>query len=116
MNTAYVKELSTGKILTSSSGQDENNPNHVSAINNFVTSRGWSPASYEVGFTTQEAVEAMRASAITPMEAWESQMRETDSLPRWFEDYITENPVTLAPGRAKDSYDAKVALRAGRPV
>jgi hypothetical protein len=38
------------------------------------------------------------------------------SMPRWFEDYITENSVTLAPGRAKDSYDAKVALRAGRPV
>jgi hypothetical protein len=48
---------------------------------------------------------------------WETDMQATDSsMPRWFEDYITENPVTLAPGRAKDSYDAKVALRAGRPV
>ncbi len=53
----------------------------------------------------------------TPTELWEKSMRNTDrTMPRWFEDYITENPVTLAPGRAKDSYDAKVALRAGRPV
>ena len=48
---------------------------------------------------------------------WQASMSATDSsMPRWFEDYITENSVTLAPGRAKDSYDAKVALRAGRPV
>ncbi len=80
-----------------------------------MTSRGWSPASYEVGFTTQEAVEAMRASAITPMEAWESQMRETDSIPRWFEDYVTENSVALAPGKSKESYDAKVSLRSNKP-
>ncbi len=117
MKTSYVKELSTGRILTSTGNQDENNPIHVSAINRFVTSRGWNPVDYEVGFDTQEAVEAMMASAITPMEVWEKQMRDTDSTtPRWFEDYITESSVTLAPGRAKDSYDAKVALRAGRPV
>ena len=52
-----------------------------------------------------------------PMNDWQASMSATDSsMPRWFEDYITENSVTLAPGRAKDSYDAKVALRAGRPV
>ena len=52
-----------------------------------------------------------------PMADWKAAMQASDSTtPRWFEDYITENSVTLAPGRAKDSYDAKVALRAGRPV
>jgi hypothetical protein len=52
-----------------------------------------------------------------PMKDWQASMSATDStIPRWFEDYISENSVTLAPGRAKDSYDAKVALRAGRPV
>ena len=52
------------------------------------------------------------------LERWRRVMRKSDLslMPRWFEDYITENSVTLAPGRAKDSYDAKVALRAGRPV
>ena len=54
---------------------------------------------------------------LTALELWEKSMRGTDrNMPRWFEDYISENSVTLAPGRAKDSYDAKVALRAGRPV
>ncbi len=47
---------------------------------------------------------------------WETSMQASDSsIPRWFEDYITENSVTLAPGRAKDSYDAKVALRGEKP-
>ena len=47
---------------------------------------------------------------------WQASMSATDSsMPRWFEDYITENSVTLAPGRAKDSYDAKVALRGEKP-
>ena len=55
--------------------------------------------------------------ASTPaMVSWEASMKATDSsMPRWFEDYITENSVTLAPGKSKESYDAKVALRAGRP-
>ena len=53
----------------------------------------------------------------TAMQLWEQSMAQTDSsLPRWFEDFITENSATLSPGRVKDSYDAKVALRAGRPV
>ena len=113
--TSYVKELSTGRILSSTDKQDETNPIHIAAVESFVTSRGWNPVDYEVGFDTQEAVEAMMASAITPMEVWESQMRETDSIPRWFEDFITENSVTLAPGRSKESYDEKVALRGEKP-
>jgi hypothetical protein len=53
----------------------------------------------------------------TALDIWKQDMSATDSsMPRWFEDYITENAVTLAPGKAKDSYDAKVALRAGRPM
>ncbi len=68
------------------------------------------------GDMTEEAL-AYKVSVFTPLLLWESDMLKTDStIPRWFEDYITENSVTLAPGRAKDSYDAKVALRAGRPV
>ncbi len=52
----------------------------------------------------------------TAMELWEKSMRNTDSsMPRWFEDYLTENPVTLAPGRSKESYDEKVALRGQKP-
>ena len=48
---------------------------------------------------------------------WESSMQASDStgIPRWFEDYVTENSIGLAPGRAKDNYDAKVALRATKP-
>ena len=47
---------------------------------------------------------------------WKDSMQETDaSMPRWFEDYVTENSVTLADGKAKDSYDAKVLLRSEKP-
>jgi hypothetical protein len=66
---------------------------------------------------TDRDIEEAQVLADKPMQDWKASMQATDSTcPRWFEDYVTENPVTLAPGRAKDSYDAKVALRAGRPV
>ena len=82
-----------------------------------------SPPSYASGYETVDPVAktivyaSTQHTADTDMKQLELDMQETDSsCPRWFEDYVTENPVTLAPGRAKDSYDAKVALRAGRPV
>ena len=56
MTTAYVKELSTGKILASTGGQNQNNLIHIEAINNFVTSRGWSLDDYEVGFADDDVV------------------------------------------------------------
>lgn len=56
MTTSYVKEKATGKILTSSSGQDQNNPIHIEAMNNFVTSRGWSLSNYEIGFADDNVV------------------------------------------------------------
>ena len=57
MATSYVKEKTTGKILTSISGQDQNNPIHTEAMNNFVTSRGWSLNDYEIGFADDNVVE-----------------------------------------------------------
>ena len=52
----------------------------------------------------------------TALELWEASMQATDSsCPRWFEDYVTENSVILAPGKSKESYDAKVALRGEKP-
>jgi len=56
MATSYIKEKSTGKILTSTTGQNQNNPIHVEAMNNFVTSRGWSLDGYEVGFANDNVV------------------------------------------------------------
>ena len=51
-----------------------------------------------------------------PMKDWQASMASTDStMPRWFEDYVTENSVALAPGKSKESYDAKVALRGQKP-
>ena len=52
----------------------------------------------------------------TALDLWVKDMQATDSTcPRWFEDYVTENSVALAPGKSKDSYDAKVALRGEKP-
>ena len=51
----------------------------------------------------------------TPMRHWKSQMESTDSLPRWFEDVVTDGSVILKPGRVKDNYDEKVRLRGTKP-
>ena len=56
MATSYLKEKSTGKILTSTSEQDSNNPAHTEVLNTFVTSRGWSLDDYEVGFADDDVV------------------------------------------------------------
>ena len=56
MTTSYVKEKATNKVLTSTNGQDQNNPIHVEAVNNFVISRGWSLDDYEVGFADDNVV------------------------------------------------------------
>ena len=56
MATSYLKEKSTGKILTSTSEQNSNNPAHTEVLNTFVTSRGWSLDDYEVGFADDNVV------------------------------------------------------------
>jgi hypothetical protein len=67
--------------------------------------------------------EAHKAEALasvhvpTALEIWQQDMTKTDSsCPRWFEDYVTENSVALAPGKSKESYDAKVSLRSNKPL
>ncbi len=57
MATSYIKEKSTGKILTSTTGQDQNNPIHTEAMNNFVTSRGWNLDDYDIGFADDNVVD-----------------------------------------------------------
>ena len=74
----------------------------------------------QVPFTEQEEIdrdaEEASETAKKPMSDWQASMQATDaSCPRWFEDYVTENSVTLADGKAKDSYDAKVLLRSEKP-
>ena len=59
MTTSYVKEKATNKVLTSTNGQDQNNPIHVEAVNNFVISRGWSLDDYEVGFADDNVVKEL---------------------------------------------------------
>jgi len=53
----------------------------------------------------------------TPMDDWRYAMQKSDHslMDRLMEDYITEQGITLRPGRVKDNYDAKVALRRERP-
>jgi len=117
MTTAYVKELSTGKILTSTNGQDENNPIHIKAINNFVTSRGWNTADYEVGFDTEEAVKNMLESAVTPFEKWKEDIAESDgAMPRYLEDHIKDDHDGIAGNEfLQGKYDEKKLLRATKP-
>ena len=70
-------------------------------------------AQEQIAADTQTAQEL----AEKPMREWKASMQKTDSsCPRWFEDYVTENSVALAPGKSKESYDAKVLLRSNKPL
>lgn len=111
---AYIQRKSDGKILHSCSGQSV--AKDSASLQEFITSRGWALADYTIADGDEATIKALIASAVTPMETWEQNIKATDATcPRWFEDYVTENSITLAPGRVKDNYDAKVALRATKP-
>ena len=116
MSTGYIKRLSDGRILCSNSSQDENNPAHLQALQNFVTSRGWSLSDYEIGFKTKAEVQDMIDNARTSLEQWINNMRGTDDIPRWMEDHIRDDHGGVA-GNAQlqAKYDAKVALRNTKP-
>ena len=65
---------------------------------------------------TDRDIEEAQVLADKPMQDWKASIQATDSTcPRWFEDYVTENSVALADGKAKDSYDAKIQLRSEKP-
>jgi len=51
----------------------------------------------------------------TDMEIWIRDMKDTDKLPRWAEDLITDNPTFTINEYTKTKYDDKVALRATKP-
>lgn len=118
MTNRYSKQISTGLIIESQGGDAKTGTDALLAN----ASQHYPANDIEVGYCTDAELKAMlEAREIAkdladPLGKWQREMQATDSsMPRWFEDYITENPVTLAPGRAKDSYDAKVALRGEKP-
>ena len=114
--SAYIQNISTGKIFYSCSSQTIDNANHLATLQDMVTRRGWLLSDYVIADGTEAEIKAMIASSKTPRELWGQSMKATDSsCPRWFEDYVTENSVALAPGKSKESYDAKVALRGEKP-
>ena len=72
------------------------------------------PATWVIDPATNAITERSRRPK--PMRDWTRVMEATDTnLPRWFEDAVTEGSVILKPGRVKDNYDAKVALRGNKP-
>ena len=92
---------------------------HISTYGGFVAQR---PVTGSLSYWVVDEVaktithDSVEESSYTAMRDWANSMTFTDATcPRWFEDYVTENNITLAPGRVKDNYDAKVALRATIP-
>jgi hypothetical protein len=92
---------------------------HVAEFGGFVApSPGHQTKYWIVGNNTLTWDSTLEASdlAKVPLINWAASMQETDaSMPRWFEDYVTENSVALAPGKSKESYDAKVKRRSEKP-
>jgi hypothetical protein len=116
MKTSYVKEKSTGKILTSSDGQDETNPVHIAAVESFVTSRGWNLADYEIGFADEQVVKSMIDASVTALETWARDMRAFP-MSREIEEHITAKHGGIADSDKQQLiYDAKIARLAEKPL
>ena len=112
----FIKRKSDGKILHSCSTQTIDNPDHMASAETFLTSKGFSLADYEIADSTRDGVTTMIKDAITPMKAWENDMRGTDSgMPRYLEDLITDNSNLIIHENMKTRYDEKIELRATKP-
>ena len=112
----YSKQISTGLIIESQSGEGSTDALLTNASQHH-------PANdIEVGYCTDAELKVMLDAKdvandiANPLQKWVRDMQATDSTcPRWFEDYVTENSVALAPGKSKESYDAKVLHRSEKP-
>lgn len=74
----------------------------------------------QVPFAPQEEAdhdaEAAANAAAQPLLDWGKQMAATDrEMPRYLEDLIDNQNMTLKPGRLNDNYTAKKALRGQKP-
>jgi uncharacterized protein with von Willebrand factor type A (vWA) domain len=73
----------------------------------------------DVQFTAEEEIardaEELEWANAKPMEDWKSSMQETDDgMPRYLEDLITINSLTMTP-EMKVRYDAKIKIRGEQP-
>ena len=91
---------------------------HVPGYGGFIVPNpGGEPEYWTVDPVAETVVnDQTQADADLKMKEWLAEMSKTDaSMPRFFEDYVDENRITLADGRVKDSYDAVKALRIKQP-
>ena len=64
---------------------------------------------------TQRDAEELEWANAKPMEDWKSSMQKTDDgMPRYLEDLITINSLTMTP-EMKVRYDAKIKIRGEQP-
>jgi len=115
--TAYIKQNSDGAVMFSCDTQTITNPNNLKSLQNFVTSRGMNLADFTIDDATPAEISQMIEDAITPMEAWENDMRGTDgSMPRYLEDHIKDDHDGVAGNEfLQAKFDGKKLLRATKP-
>jgi len=104
----YIQQISTGKAVHREEPHTDKTLQNASIEHKIPVSD-----LVEVDDATTELEWITKCEDAKP---WEEKIRDTDSTcPRWFEDFVQENSIVLAPGRVKDNYDAKVALRNTKP-
>ena len=114
--SAYIKRISDGVIIHSCSSQSVSNPEHLTSMQEFLTSRGMSPADYIIADGTEAEIKAMIASAKTPMEVWQQSIA-ISPMNRNREDHIKDVLLGVADSPAEQAiYDAKVLLRSNKPL
>lgn len=91
---------------------NDNLPNGFVALNPGGNSEFWIVDDVAKTVTHDAAGQAAAELAT----AWAADIAATDAtMPRWFEDYIDENGIALAPGRTKDAHANKKNVRARKP-
>jgi hypothetical protein len=92
---------------------------HITKYGGFVVDDPGGNTSYwSIDADTKKAVydSAQRAADKTQRQ-WEIDIKVTDrEMPRYLEDAVDEGAIVLKPGRVKDNYDAKKAIRARKPT
>jgi hypothetical protein len=116
----YSKQISTGLIIESQSGNDVGNPIHLECLKTNAKQH-YPEADIEVGYCTKAEVTTMldaREAAwdtADPMRVWLRDMSDF-KMSRTREDHIKDVKSGVADSDAEQAiYDAKVARRAEKP-
>jgi hypothetical protein len=113
----YCKLKSSGVILESQSGGDENDQSYLEGMVENALSSGCLRSDIEVGWEEIAVIQQWEQDSMTANEVWEKNMRDSDNgmMPRYAEDILDGMDKSGVAQILLDRLQSKKDLRAAKP-